>query len=313
MRALVTGGAGFIGCNLVEALLAQGHDVRVIDNFATGHRHNLIPFADDVELVEGDLQSYERAHNAVQGMEVVFHQAALPSVPRSVQDPLTTNAVNITGTLNILLSARDSGVRRVVYASSSSAYGNSPVNPRSEAATPEPLAPYAVAKLAGEHYCRAFASVYDMETVSLRYFNVFGPRQDPESQYSAVIPRFMRGIERSEPLVVFGDGEQTRDFTFVENVVAANVLAATASIPNGEIFNIACGDSVTVNHLVDELADILGRSTERKYLPARPGDVRDSEADISRARSVLGYEPSVRLREGLERTAAWFKAPRPVG
>jgi len=306
MRALVTGGAGFIGSNLVEALLAQGHEVRVIDNFATGHRHNLEPFSSDIELVEGDLQSYERAHNSVRGMEVVFHQAALPSVPRSVQDPLTTNAVNITGTLNILLSARDVGVRRVVYASSSSAYGNNPVNPRHEDATPEPLAPYAVAKLAGEHYCRAFANVYDIETVSLRYFNVFGPRQDPDSQYSAAIPRFIRALDEGSALTVFGDGEQTRDFTFVDNVVAANVLAAAASIPNGEVFNVACGESVTVNTLVDELADIMGRSAERTYLPARSADVRDSEADIGRARRMLGYEPSVRLREGLERTVAWF-------
>ena len=306
MRALVTGGAGFIGSNLVETLLAQGHEVRVIDNFATGHRHNLEPFLDHIELVEGDLQSYERAHNAVKGMEVVFHQAALPSVPRSVQDPLTTNAVNITGTLNVLLSARDSGVRRVVYASSSSVYGNNPVSLRSEDATPEPLAPYAVAKLAGEHYCRAFARVYDMETVSLRYFNVFGPRQDPFSQYSAAIPRFIRAVAGGETLTVFGDGEQTRDFTFVDNVVAANVLAATASIQNGDVFNIACGESVTVNALVDELADIMGRAAERAHLPVRPGEVKDSEADISRARRVLGYEPAVRLREGLERTVAWF-------
>jgi len=310
MRALVTGGAGFIGSNLVEALLMQGHDVRVVDNFATGHRHNLEPFVDDIELVEGDLQSYERAHKAVRDIEVVFHEAALPSVPRSVQDPLTTNAVNITGTLNVLLSARDSGVRRVVYASSSSAYGNNPVNPRHESATPEPLAPYAVAKLAGEHYCRAFANVYDMETVSLRYFNVFGPRQDPNSQYSAAIPRFIRALDAGAELTIFGDGLQTRDFTFVDNVVAANVLAATAAIPNGEVFNVACGESVTVNTLVDELADIMGCSAERTYLPARSADVKDSEADISRAREILGYEPTVRLREGLERTVAWFTARR---
>ena len=310
MRALVTGGAGFIGSNLVEALLAQGHEVRVIDNFATGHRRNLESFLGDVELVEGDLQSYERAHNAVRGMEVVFHQAALPSVPRSVQDPLTTNAVNITGTLNVLLSARDEGVRRVVYAASSSAYGNSPVNPRREDATPEPLAPYAVAKLAGEHYCRAFANVYGMGTVSLRYFNVFGPRQDPNSQYSAVIPRFIRALAEGEKLVVFGDGEQTRDFTYVDNVVAANLLAATAPIGNGDVFNIACGESVTVNALVDELADITGRAGDREYLPARAADVKDSEADISRARHTLGYEPTVRLREGLEKTVAWFMSRR---
>lgn len=306
MRTLVTGGAGFIGSNLVASLLDEGHEVRVIDNFATGHRSNLEPFRGDIELVEGDLQSYERAHNAVQGIEVVFHEAALPSVPRSVQDPLTTNAVNINGTLNILLSARDSGVRRVVYASSSSVYGDCTVNPRSEDAMPQPLAPYAVAKLAGEHYCRAFANVYGMETVSLRYFNVFGPRQDPNSQYSAAIPRFVRALASGEELTIFGDGEQTRDFTFVDNVVAANILAATASVPNGEVFNIACGESVTVNGLVSELADIMGCTASTTHLPARAADVRVSEADIGRARRVLGYEPAVKLRKGLEMTVAWL-------
>jgi nucleoside-diphosphate-sugar epimerase len=308
LRALVTGGAGFIGSNIVERLLNDGHDVRVIDNFSTGHRHNLEPFLGHIEVIEGDLQSYERAHKAVQGMEIVFHEAALPSVPRSVQDPLTTSAVNITGTLNTLLSARDSGVRRFVYASSSSAYGNNPVNPRVEDATPSPLAPYAVSKLAGEHYCRAFANVYGMETVSLRYFNVFGPRQDPDSQYSAVIPRFIRALIAGDEIGVFGDGEQTRDFTFVDNVVEANLLAASASIPNGEVFNIACGEAVTVNMLVSELAGILGTTARTTGLPARPGDVRDSEADIGRAREVLGFEPSVRLHEGLEKTVEWFRS-----
>lgn len=310
MRALVTGGAGFIGSNLVGTLLAQGHEVRVIDNFATGHRRNLAPFLDHIELIEGDIQSYERANKAVQGAEVVFHLAALPSVPRSVQDPLTTNAVAVTGTLNTLLCARDAGVRRVVYASSSSAYGNNPVNPRFEDATPSPLSPYAVAKLAGEQYCRAFANVYDMETVSLRYFNVFGPRQDPESQYSAVIPRFIRALASDQMLSIFGDGEQTRDFTFVDNVVTANLLAATAAIPSGEVFNISCGASVTVNTLVRELADIMDRVAKTEYLPARVADVRDSEADIGRARAMLGFEPTVRLREGLERTVAWFSESR---
>lgn len=308
MRALVTGGAGFIGSNIVEALLAQGHDVRVIDNFSTGHRHNLEPFLGDIELVEGDLQSYERAHNAVQGIEVVFHEAALPSVPRSVQDPLTTNAVAVTGTLNVLLSARDAGVRRVVYASSSSAYGNHGPSSRSEDATPQPLSPYAVAKLAGEHYCYAFAHVYGLETASLRYFNVFGPRQDPFSQYSAVIPRFIGALENDAELTIFGDGEQTRDFTFVDNVVSANLLAAVAPIPTGEVFNIACGEPVTVNTLVDELAGIMGRTARKVHLPARTGDIRDSDADIGKARRVLGYEPTVKLREGLERTVAWFTA-----
>lgn len=308
MHMLVTGGAGFIGSNLVEVLLRQGHEVRVIDNFATGHRGNLEPFLADIELVEGDLQSYERAHAAVRGCDVVFHLAALPSISRSVQDPLTTNAVNITATLNVLLSARDEGVGRVVYASSSSAYGNSPVNPRREDARPEPLAPYAVAKLAGEYYCQAFANVYDLHTVSLRYFNVFGPRQDPDSQYSAAIPKFIRCIASGEVPVIFGDGEQTRDFTFVDNVVAANMLAATATIPKGEVLNIACGESVSVNALVRELAGILGKDVAPVHEPARPADVKDSRADISRAQSMLGYRPQVALHEGLKRTTDWFAA-----
>jgi len=306
VNVLVTGGAGFIGSNLVEVLLRQGHKVRVIDNFSTGHRHNLTPFRADIELVEGDLQSYERAHAAVKGCDVVYHQAALPSIARSVQDPLTTNAVNITATLNILLCARDEAVGRVVYASSSSAYGNNPINPRREDASPQPLAPYAVAKLAGEHYCQAFANVYGLQTVSLRYFNVFGPRQDPDSQYSAVIPRFIRCIASGEAPVIFGDGRQTRDFTFVDNVVAANILAATIPAPNGGVFNIACGDSVSVNALVEELADIMGAAVTPEYAPARPADVRDSQADISKARRILGYEPQATLREGLERTVEWF-------
>jgi nucleoside-diphosphate-sugar epimerase len=306
MKALVTGGAGFIGSNLVEALVRLGNEVRVVDNFATGHRHNLAPFLADIDLVEGDLQSYERTHAAVKGCDVVFHLAALPSIARSVQDPLTTNAVNVTATLNVLLCARDEGVGRVVYAASSSAYGNNPVNPRQEDAKPQPLAPYAVAKLAGEHYCQAFANVYDMETVSLRYFNVFGPRQDPDSQYSAVIPKFIRCISSGEVPVIFGDGEQTRDFTFVDNVVAANILAATAAIPNGEVFNIACGDCVSVNVLAQTLAEIMGTAVAPVHAPARAADVRDSQADISKARTVFGYDPKVGLREGLEKTVEWF-------
>lgn len=306
MRVLVTGGAGFIGSNLVRRLVREGHEVRVIDNFATGHRHNLQDVRGDVELIEGDLQSYERAHNAVKGCEVVFHQAALPSVPRSVQDPLTTNAVNVTGTLNVLLCSRDEGVRRVVYASSSSAYGNSQENPRSEGQRPDPVAPYAVAKLAGEHYCQAFTQVYGIETVSLRYFNVFGPRQDPASQYSAAIPRFIAAIAAAIPPVVFGDGLQTRDFTFVDNVVDANLLAMDAHVGGPEMVNIGSGTSVTVRDLVKTIAGCMDTEVEPVFEPKRVGDVKDSVADISRAREVLGYVPQVDLAQGLTRTVAWF-------
>jgi nucleoside-diphosphate-sugar epimerase len=308
VKVLVTGGAGFIGSGLVRALLRDGHEVRVVDNFSTGYRHNLDAVAADVQLVEGDLTSYERAHAAVKGVEVVYHLAALPSVPRSVQDPLTTNAVNVNGTLNVLLCARDQGVRRVVYSSSSSVYGNAPTLPKSETTLPQPLAPYAVAKLAGEHYCRAFSQVYELETVSLRYFNVFGPRQDPNSQYSAVIPKFISSMLRDETLYVHGDGEQTRDFTFVDNVVDANILAsqAPASDVAGLALNIACGRRVSVNELIAEIAAVLGREAHVTYDDHRPGDVLDSLADISLAGQVLGYRPSVDLRTGLAQTVRWL-------
>lgn len=308
MKVLVTGGAGFIGSSLVRALLQAGHEVRVVDNFATGYRHNLDSVATDVELVEGDLTSYERAHAAIKGVEVVYHLAALPSVPRSVQDPLTTNAVNVNGTLNVLLCARDEGVRRVVYSSSSSVYGNTPELPKTEATLPQPLAPYAVAKLAGENYCRAFSQVYDLETVSLRYFNVFGPRQDPNSQYSAVIPRFITAMMDGGVLEVHGDGEQTRDFTFVRNVVEANMLAAEAPAADvdGVSMNVACGQRVSLNQLISQIAEVLGREPHVTYEGNRQGDVRDSLADISLAGRVLGYSPSIDLRSGLQQTAEWL-------
>ena len=259
MRALVTGGAGFIGSNLVRALLARGDEVRVLDNFSSGNRANLAGLEHEVELVEGDLRSYERVHAAVRGVEVVYHQGALPSVPRSVQDPLTTTAVNVEGTLNVLLAARDEAVRRVVNASSSSVYGNEGELPRAETQLPDPISPYAVAKLAAERFCTSFSRVYSMEVVSLRYFNVFGPRQDPLSQYAAVVPRFIRAIAAGQPVTVYGDGEQSRDFTYVDNVVAANLLAADVASVHGEIVNVATGSSVTVN----ELADTIGLCSRR--------------------------------------------------
>jgi len=306
MRALVTGGGGFIGSNVVRALLARGDDVRVLDNFSTGSRANLAGLERDVELVEGDLRSYERVHAAVRDAEVVFHQGALPSVPRSVQDPLTTTAVNVEGTLNVLLAARDEGVRRIVNASSSSVYGNTGSLPRVETQAPDPISPYAVAKLAAERFCTSFSRVYSMEIVSLRYFNVFGPRQDPTSQYAAVVPRFIRAIAGGEPVTIYGDGEQSRDFTFVDNVVAANLLAADASGVGGEILNVATGGSVTVNALAEAIAAMLGKTLERSYEPARDAEVRASWADVAEARRMLGYEPSVDFAEGLRRTAHYL-------
>ncbi len=306
MKALVTGGGGFIGSNVVRALLARGDEVRVLDNFSTGSRANLAGLERDVELVEGDLRSYERVHAAVRGVEVVFHQGALPSVPRSVQDPLTTTAVNVEGTLNVLLSARDEGVRRIVNASSSSVYGNTGELPRTETQAPDPISPYAVAKLAAERFCTSFSRVYGMEIVSLRYFNVFGPRQDPTSQYAAVVPRFVRAIASGAPVTIYGDGEQSRDFTFVDNVVSANLLAADAHGVGGEIVNVASGGSVTVNALAESIAAMLAKPLERVHEPAREADVRASWADVSAAQRLLGYETTVEFADGLRRTADYL-------
>jgi len=307
---LVTGGAGFIGSNLVRALLERGDTVRVLDNFSTGNRANLAGLEDDVEIVEGELRSYERVHNAVRGVELVFHQGALPSVPRSVQDPLTTSAVTIEGTLNVLLAARDEDVRRVVYASSSSVYGNSGTLPRTETQQPDPISPYAVAKLAAERYCVSFHRVYGLETVALRYFNVFGPRQDPKSQYAAVVPRFLALIDAGEPVPIHGDGSQSRDFTYVANVVAANVLAADAEGAGGTVLNVATGRQASVNELADAIGAVLGKPVEKQYLPVRTGDVQDSWADVGAARKLLGYETGIGLEEGLRLTAAGVLARR---
>ena len=307
MKQLITGGAGFIGSHLVERMLASGHEVRVLDNFATGRRSNLEPFAADVELVEGDIQSYERAFTAVKGCDTVFHLAALPSVPRSIQDPLTSHASNVTGLLNVLLAARDAGVRRVVYASSSSVYGANPQLPKHEDLVPMPISPYAVAKLAGEGYCRSFGEVYGLETVAVRYFNVFGPRQDPRSQYAAVIPNFITALLTGTSPVIFGDGEQSRDFTYVQNVIDANVLAMSVDDAAGRLYNVACGQAVTVNELFSELRTITGADVEAVYHDGRVGDVRHSLANIDRARTELGYEPTVQLREGLSLTTDHFR------
>jgi nucleoside-diphosphate-sugar epimerase len=307
-KALVTGGAGFIGSNLVERLLREGRSVRVLDNFSTGRRENLAALDGEFELVEGDVQSYERAHSAVRGCEVVFHQAALPSVPRSIQDPLTSNAANVTGTLQVLLAARDEGVERVVYASSSSTYGASTELPKRESMPALPISPYAVAKLSAEGYCRAFHQVYGIQTVALRYFNVFGPRQDPRSQYAAVIPRFILAFLGDQSPVVYGDGEQSRDFTYVDNVVDANLLAATAEGVAGRYFNIATGSRTSLNAMLAELRSLTGKAIEARYLDPRPGDVKHSLADIGLAGEALGYEPGVDFANGLRMTLAWYES-----
>ena len=303
MKVLVTGGAGFIGSNLVRALLARGDEVRVLDNFSTGNRANLAEIIDAIEIVEGELRSYERVHNATRGVEVVYHLGALGSVPRSVQDPLTSSAVNVEGTLNVLLAARDEGIRRVVFSSSSSVYGSRSDLPVDEAMASDPISPYGVAKLAAERYCVSFSRVYEsFETVVLRYFNVFGPRQSPLSQYAAMVPLFITAIARGEPVTIFGDGEQSRDFTYVENVVDATLRASEADGASGRIFNVAAGSPASVNAVADAIGRILVKPVERRHEPPRPGDIRDSWADVSEAARALGYHPSIDLEEGLRRT-----------
>jgi nucleoside-diphosphate-sugar epimerase len=301
-KYLVTGGGGFIGSHVVDELLAHGHAVKVLDNFATGRRQNIAHFAADIELVEGDVRSYERANTAVRDVDVVIHLAALPSVPRSVQDPLTTTEVNVTGTLNVLLAARDQEVRRVVVASSSSVYGANDFLPKHEELIPHPISPYGVSKLAAEQFAMAFNSVYGLETVALRYFNVFGPRQDPDSQYSGVIALFLRLASEGGQVTVCGDGTQTRDFTYVSNVVDATLLAAEAPQASGSVLNIGCGASYSVLDLIAAVEKATGRSLQPRFGPPRPGDVKHSFANIDRARARLGYEPAVQFGSGVVRT-----------
>jgi nucleoside-diphosphate-sugar epimerase len=308
---LVTGGAGFIGSHVVENLLKKAVSVRVLDDLSTGSRENLAGFEGlpgRLEFLEGDIRIPGDVRRAVTGVDGVFHQAALRSVPRSVDDPLSSNDVNVTGTLQLLIACRDAKVRRVVYASSSSVYGDDPTLPKVEDLRPSPVSPYAATKLMGEYYCQIYTRLYGVETVSLRYFNVFGPRQSPESKYAAVVPRFLAAAIRGEPLEVHGDGQQSRDFTYIDNVVAANLLAMEAAKASGNVFNVACGARYSVLDVAAAIAKGLGRSVRLEHQPARPGDVRDTLADISRARTELGYEPRVGFEEGIRRTCEHFAA-----
>ncbi len=306
-RALVTGGAGFIGSHLVEGLLARGYDVRVLDNFATGSRENIRCLVNQIDLLEGDVCNLTTVRFAARNVDVIFHQAALPSVERSVRNPLESNEVNITGTLNVLLAARDAGVKRVVYAASSSAYGNQPTLPKVETMTPEPLSPYAIGKLAGEMYARVFTQLYGLATLSLRYFNVFGPRQDPTTQYAGVIAKFVTCALAGKPYTVHGDGEQSRDFTYVENVVQINLAAAEATLDGSPVINVACGNRTTLNQLIALLNELTQQNLPAQYGPERAGDVRHSHADVTLAKKFLGYAPTVDVREGLRRTLEWYR------
>lgn len=306
-KYLITGGAGFIGSHLVEALLEQGHFVRVLDNFDTGIRENLSFLHGEPEIVEGSIEDYSVVQKVMQGIDYVLHQAARGSVPRSIEDPFGTHNVNITGTLNVLNAARASSIRRVISASSSSVYGETPELPKVETMFPAPMSPYAVSKLVLEHYSSMFHHVYGMETVALKYFNVYGPRQNPNLQYSAVIPIFIKNMLQSKRCTIYGDGEQTRDFIFVRDCVKANLLACKADGVSGQVFNIACGTQTSVNQLFSELSIILGNKLEPVYEPARPGDVLHSYADIKSASAALQYEPEFTLKEGLVRTIEWYK------
>lgn len=308
--ALVTGGAGFIGSHIAATLLDQGMRVRIIDDLSTGHTENITEIGGDAEFINASVTDSDALGRALEDVELVFHEAAIPSVPRSVVKPVETHNASVNGTFSLLLAARDRGVRRVVYAASSSAYGDQPESPKHEGMRPDPLSPYAVAKLVGEYYCQVFTRVYGLETVSLRYFNVFGPRQDPGSQYSGVISRFIFALQNGERPVIYGDGEQTRDFTYIANVVDANLRAAQAKDAVGKVINIANGESVSVNEVLATLQKLTRSNQPAEYAPARAGDVRDSLADLTLARSALGYTPLVRLEEGLGLTLDWWKTSR---
>lgn len=300
MKFLVTGGAGFIGSNIVEELLKRGYDVRVLDNFSTGKRENLKDFQKDIELIEGDIRSFHIVQKAVKGIDVILHEAALPSVPRSINDPITSNEVNVVGTLNILDAAKENNVKRIVYASSSSVYGDNPELPKHEGMMPNPLSPYAVSKLAGEKYCQVYSRLYGIETVILRYFNVFGPRQDPNSEYSAVIPKFIKLISNNQRPTIYGDGTQSRDFTYVANVVEANILAATKNIASGIVMNCACHGQVTLNELITQVTNLLNKETKPIYAEPRHGDIKHSFANIDLIKEKLNWTPGISFGDGLK-------------
>jgi nucleoside-diphosphate-sugar epimerase len=306
-RYLVTGGAGFIGSHLCEELIRRGESVRVVDSLISGKRQN-IEHLPHVEFLYGDLADLDVAQTAVKDVDYVLHQAAIPSVPRSVEDPITSNRANIDASVNVLVAARDAGVKRVVYAGSSSAYGNSPTLPKVETMLTAPLSPYALQKLVAEQYCTMFTALYGLETVTIRYFNVFGPRQDPSSPYSGVISLFIRAMSEGRSPTIYGDGEQTRDFTYVSNVVDGVLRACQASEANGEVINVATGDRISLNQLFRTVRDLVGATVEPTYAPPRAGDVRDSQADIEKARRLLGYTPLVALEEGLAKTVDWYRA-----
>jgi nucleoside-diphosphate-sugar epimerase len=308
---LVTGGAGFIGSHIASALSANGARVRVLDDLSTGHQENIEEIGGNIDFIEGSVADEGLLKKVLDGVEVVFHEAAIPSVPRSVEAPRQTHIASVDGTFSLLIAAKEKGVRRLVYAASSSAYGDQPTLPKSEQMAPDPLSPYAVAKLVGEYYCRVFTRCYGLETVALRYFNVFGPRQDPGSQYSGVVSRFITSLLSNERPVIYGDGEQSRDFTYIDNVVAANMNAADAPDASGKVINVANGGRITLNQLLEELKDLTGKQdVTAEYLEPRVGDVRHSLADITMARELLGYESKVDLREGLQRTIDWWKTSR---
>jgi nucleoside-diphosphate-sugar epimerase len=307
-KFLVTGGAGFIGSNICKRLVAEGYFVRVVDNLLTGKRSNLDAVSDKIDFVEADMGDEEVARSVVKDIDVVLHEGALPSVPRSVDDPAAAHRHCVDATFTLLLAARDARVKRFVYAASSSAYGDTPTLPKVETMPTSPLSPYAVGKLVGEYYCAVFSRVFGLETISLRYFNVFGPQQDPTSQYAAAIPAFVTAILKDRPPTVYGDGEQSRDFTYIDNVVEANLCAARAERTNGEVVNIACGERITVNEIIAMINEILGKNVKPIYAPQRPGDVKHSLADITAARKLIGFEPVVLFREGLEKAIAWYRS-----
>jgi UDP-glucose 4-epimerase len=309
--ALVTGGAGFIGSHIARSLIEQGARVRIIDNLSTGYEANLNEIGGSLDFINASIADPNALKSALQDVELIFHEAAIPSVPKSVAQPRETHEASVNGTFSLLLAARDAKVRRLVYAASSSVYGDQRESPKHESMRPDPLSPYAVAKLVGEYYCQVFTRTYGLETVCLRYFNVFGPRQDPSSPYSGVISRFIRALESGEPPVIYGDGEQTRDFTYVANAVEANLRAAQAAGASGRVFNIANGQSVSINEVLEVLKQLTGRTdVSAEYAEPRVGDVRDSLADLGAARSVLGYAPQVGLEEGLRLTLDWWKTSR---